>query len=413
LQYALNNKADILLRKGNFEKSLEIYQIQAEICRDTHNYYGLQYSLCSQGTIYSDRGDYQRAIQLFSEHYDICKKIYRIFERKRSLGLTGLSYFNIGEIELAKDKLLEQYRLSKDGKYFHEGVNSFLHLIFILELAGDDIIARQYQQKAIEVVKHQDPSVLLAKLLWNQSIIYDIDGNFDYISDFSWNLQEISNLFGISEKDMADLNFSVTNQAFLDELARWYLECEHECKKIGYLMGLQYFLGCQGILHAMKKDYNSAIPLFADQYTICKKMCYSKGEAVSLGRLAKSYLAKGDLNKSELYGKEQSTLCIEKGLLMGNIDSKTLFGLIHVRKKEYLKAIEYLDDCEKNLKERNNLLLYYQIMMYKAAIFFNDKRYEQSLHCINLLHEYLQSKSCFQALNFLKMCQKVIYSVKK
>ncbi len=413
LQYALNNKADIFLRKGDFEKSLKIYQIQAEICRDTHNYYSLQYSLCSQGTINSDRGDYQKAIQLFLEHSGICKKIYRIFEWKRSLGLTGLTYFKIGDIELAKDTLLEQYRLSKDGKYFHEGVNSLLHLIFILELAGDENAARQYRQKAIETVKQQEPFVFFANLLWNQSIINDIDGNLDYILDFSQNLQEISELFCLSEKDIDVPNFSVTNQNLLGELIHWYQKCENDCIKMGYLMGLQHVLGVQGILYCLKKDYTTATPLFAEQYAICKKMGYCKGEAVSLGRLAKSYLAKGDLDKSERYGKEQYALCIKIGFYEGIIDSKSLLGKIHTRKKEYLEALSDFNDCEKILRENNNFLMFYQVMLYKGAIFFTDKKYEESLHCIDSLQEYLQNKPCLKALNFLKISHKAIYSETK
>jgi tetratricopeptide (TPR) repeat protein len=322
LQYAMNNKADILLRKGDLKEGLRLYEIQEKICRETENYAGLQYTLVSQGTIHRDLGNYQRALQSFQEHTSISEKNYKFFEAQHSLGLTGNIYSKIRNFEAAKEQYLKQLQMCNQNDFYHESVESYLHLVFAQNLSQDKNCDLAFETLAREHVRKMDIGEYIGRLLWNQGIAFDLEQDFDQVLN---RILTIEPEEGGYKKNETGLNEVIArHDSLLDDLNKWYMKCENECRRIDFPFGLQHVLGRHGLFYALKMDYVSAIPLLTEQNTISKRIGYFRGEEISLGRLATCNLALNKIEDSLSLTEAQNHICIEKGFVEGQMESQSL-----------------------------------------------------------------------------------------
>ncbi|MFH1824210.1 MAG: tetratricopeptide repeat protein [Candidatus Firestonebacteria bacterium] len=342
----LNNGGEILYNSSDFYGAAKKWEDGLKIARETKNTQAISTFVGNLGVVYMNLGDYQKAIS----YYEEALKIKREIGDKKGIGnnLTNLGVvsYNLGDYQKAISYYEEALKIDKEiGD--KKGIGSDLTNLGVVYMnLGDYQKAISYYEEALKIKREIGDKKGIGNNLTNLGVVSDDLGDYQkaisYYEEALKIKREIGDKKGIGD-NLTNLGVVYMNLGDYQKAISYYEEALKIDKEIGDKKGIGNNLTNLGVVYINLGDYQKAISYYEEALKIYREIGVPTEQVEA--NIADIYLETGEIEKAE-----------KEYLRLGN---QIRLSRLYLIKKNYSKAIEYLDMALKDeIKRRNATFLF-------------------------------------------------------
>jgi tetratricopeptide (TPR) repeat protein len=347
---ALNVKALILARKGDFKNALNIYREAFDFAIGANDLVSQAKISSNMAQVNSFLGDYEKAIEGFSRALEIGKQL------KNNQLIAGCN-LNLGVVFNYYGDNKKSQKNYEDALQIYLNVEDKNGILLCYQSIGNILFETATYDKAIEFFQKSLDIALLMNDKQNTARGY-------------YNLAEVYAALG-DNKMASDLHFKS-------------LKIKEE---IGDKMGLVNEFNCIGSLYFQRNDYNDALEYYKKALSLSQELGYEKGIGNGFSNLAIVYSTLGIQDSLFIYYSKAKDIYQALGSKSNLANVYSNLGGEFVKKKDFKSAEKYLMDALKIKTELDEVDMKSQLLSQLADMYMNQALTVESIDKENLLHK--------------------------
>ncbi|MEF8874477.1 MAG: tetratricopeptide repeat protein [Candidatus Thermoplasmatota archaeon] len=350
----LGLKGEVLIRQGEYEKAIEIFNQEKELAERLGNPEEKAKALHDLGTIYLKKGD-------LDEGEDHLRRAVELREESEDLKALGKSLHNLAAIHIYKGEIDKALKYQGRSLAINEemgnklGLSGSLHNLGNLYLdKGDLEKALERYERSLEIRKEIGDKQGVAGSLNNIANLYldkgDLENALEYHERSLDISEEIEDKEGIANS-LNNMGIVYQYKGALDNALEYQERGLKIRKDLGDKKGIAGSLKNLGIVHLLKDDIDSALELLQKSLDFTKEIGEKKQTVENLCRLTEIWIEMDDLEKAERISEEGLEIAEEMDLRWEKGMCHMVRGMVYREKKrweyseeEFEKAIEILEE---------------------------------------------------------------------
>ncbi|MGM0510733.1 MAG: tetratricopeptide repeat protein, partial [Thermoplasmatota archaeon] len=340
-----NIKGWALMRAGDYNRSLEIFQEEKEIADNLGDKEEMGQAYHNLGTITWFKGDYETAVEYLSKAIDIREDIEDIKGLSDSLNNMGTVHYDSGDLEASLE--YHERSLEIEEKIGNKrGIAMSLNNIGVIyKNRGDLKTALEYYEKSLDIRSEIGDKQGVVSTLYNMGSLYLHMGELDEAMEYS--MKSLSEGENINEQQGVAMALEKIGEIHklkgeLDEALRYYNESLDVCRNINFSSYTGYNLCGRAKVYLKMDEYEKALEEASKALKDSLDIEAPMEEFMSRLTIAQIYREKGDLEDADKQ-LEKSKEIIEKS---GKRDDMARFyyeyGLYYKEKEEEGESQKYL-----------------------------------------------------------------------